>query len=217
MNGFVHIGSMLSTPWVGWVMLALLLLAVLSEALQPGLISGVGVSLSSHTNRNYKPAPDNFFGQTAVTLFRIGTLGMALCLWIGEADGCQIETYGIALAWIVGMLLVKIIGTVLIDYTFQLRIAADGIGAHYGNIVTMLCLALYPAILVLLQIGNTMLNRWVIGVCGGLFMLAVVYKVLGLYLRQWRSIIYITLYILTLEVLPMVSLVVVTSQMKMHL
>ena len=77
-------------------MLGLLLCAVLSEALQPGVITQAATSYMARAERTYKAAPNNFFGQLLITLFRIGTWSMALFLCFyteGNASGWSFAAF----------------------------------------------------------------------------------------------------------------------------
>ena len=70
----------MSAAWCGWTMLLLFLCAVFSEVMQPGIISQSHVSIMARTERTYKDAPTNTPAQFLISIFRIGTLAMAICL-----------------------------------------------------------------------------------------------------------------------------------------
>ena len=63
MNGIEHIVSPMSAAWCGWTMLVLLLCAILSEVMQPGVILQSPTSLLAQTDRTYKDSPVNLYGQ----------------------------------------------------------------------------------------------------------------------------------------------------------
>jgi len=205
---------MYSAGWCGWLLLALGICAVVGEVFQPGVISSASESLFAHSNRTYKQAPDNFPGQMLLTLFRIGVPAMALCLFI---DAHSLAAYGVAVAMTVAVLVVKRLCNQLLDYTFRLRVAAGGVRTHYANIGTLSSLILYVCLLVLLQTGSVTANRWTIGICALLFVGMVAYRLARIYVTDAKAILYVGIYILTLEVLPLGALVVLTSQMTTNL
>ena len=95
--------SPLSAPWCGWTMLVLLLFAVLSEWLQPGVIAQSPVSILVRAERTYKDAPTSVMAQILITLFRIGTLAMLICLYFCESGSFPFTAFmavsGIILAY----------------------------------------------------------------------------------------------------------------------
>ena len=195
-------------------MLALGFCAVMGEVFQPGVISSASESLFAHANRTYKQAPDNFPGQMLLTLFRIGIPALALCLFL---DVHSLAAYGVAAAMMVAMMVVKRLCDRVLDYTFHLRVAAGGVRTHYANIGTLSSMMLYVCLLVLLQTGSVTANRWIIGICALLFVMMVTYRLARIYVTDAKAILYLGIYILTLEVLPLGALVVITSQMTTNL
>lgn len=214
MGSIAHIETIYSAGWCGWLMLALGFCAVMGEVFQPGVISSASESLFAHANRTYKQAPDNFPGQMLLTLFRIGIPALALCLFL---DVHSLAAYGVAAAMMVAMMVVKRLCDRVLDYTFHLRVAAGGVRTHYANIGTLSSMMLYVCLLVLLQTGSVTANRWIIGICALLFVMMVTYRLARIYVTDAKAILYLGIYILTLEVLPLGALVVITSQMTTNL
>lgn len=200
---------MYSAAWCSWWLLVLGVFAILGEVFQPGVITSASASLFAHSNRTYKQVPNNFPGQLLLTLFRIGIPAMALCLFV---DAHSIAAYGVAAALMVAMMVVKILCEQLLDYTFHLRATAAGVHTHYTNIGTLSSILLYVCLLVLLQIGSVTVNRWVIGICALLFVGMISFRLARIYVTDAKAIVYLAIYILTLEVLPLGALVVLTSQ-----
>ena len=214
--GTEHIVSLYSTGWYSWILLALGICAILSEVFQPGIMTGATASVFAHSERMYKQTPDNFPGQLSATLFRIGTPALMLVMisrdrFDSTADG--IASYGIAFGIIVAVLLLETAINSLIDYTFELKAYAAGIGTHIANIATLICFGLYPAILVLPLAGSMTANRWVACVFAIAYLGITTYRLVRLFMSGAKSIIYILMYVFTLEVLPMGVLVAGMSQM----
>ena len=187
-------------------MLVLLLVAVLSEWLQPGVISQAATSLVAKADRTYKEAPVNTFGQLFIALFRIGTLALGLCLCLATDGPFSFVGYSVVCGLILGMLLLKMLCNLLLDYTFLLTRRAVAPYEHYANIATLATLVLYPAILILMHVGTPAAGRWVVGIVTVLFLGMWLYRSFRLFVTSLRALLYLVLYVATLEVLPLAAL-----------
>ena len=193
----------MSAPWCGWTMLALLLCAVLGELLQPGVISQASSSLLSHNERTYRDAPVNFPGQAMMTLFRIGTIAMGLYLCLYTGGPYRFGVFA-ALCGIIGAILIgKMLCNSLLDYTFQISRRFMPAYEQYGDITTITTCILYPVLLVMMRIESLIINRWLIGSVAVLFLLMWLYRLVRNYIQSPMAILYVALYIFTLEVLPL--------------
>ncbi len=201
MDGIIHIVSPLSASWCGWVMLGLLLCAVLSEWLQPGVITQAPASLLASTERTYKESPMTFWGQFFISLFRIGTLAMVLNLCLSMDGVFSFARYGVVCALVVGMFLVKMVCNISIDYTFMLSRRFGDMYEHYGNIMTLAVLVLYPVALVLMRIGDPVVGQWALGIVAGLFVAMWIYRSARVYVTSPLAVVYLLLYIGTVEIL----------------
>ncbi len=214
--GIEHIVSLYNTGWYGWTLLLLGICAVLSEVFQPGVMSGITGTVFAHSERIYTRTPDNFQGQLTASIFRIGTLALMLVMiWSDRMDSTtnDIALYGIAIAMIVAVIIIKMVLNALIDYTFQLKAAATGVNAHMAGISTLVCFGLYTAALLLPLADNVVVNRWTAGVLCIVYLVLTTYRMVLIFLSDAKSIIYILMYIMTLEVLPIGVLVAGMSQM----
>ena len=193
-------------------MFGLLLCCVLSEFFQPGVITQAPASLRVRTDRLYKDAPVNFFGQVFINLFRLGTVAMMLCLCFGAQGRFSFWTYLAVNAVVLAVLLVKMTGNVLLDYTFTLSRRFGAMHEHYANIATLVCLLLWPAMLILMHVGSPEACRWTMGIALALFILLWVYRSGAQYIHAPVAVLYMLLYWCTLEVLPMAALVYLSEK-----
>lgn len=208
-----HIISPLSAPWCGWTMLGLLLCAILSEWFQPGIITQAHESLLAKTERTYKESPNTFLGQFLISLLRIGTISMALCLCVYQGAGFSFAAFGAVCGLTVAVILIKMLFNVALDYTFSLSRHFGGATEIYGNITTLAVIALYPIVLVLLRIGNPLIAQWGTGIVALVFIGMWLYRSARIYVVSFRAVVYLLLYICTLEVLPMAILYVLSAKM----
>lgn len=212
-EGIAHIISPLSAPWCGWTMLTLMLCALLSEWTQPGIITQAHESLVVHTERTYKGSPNTFLGQLLMALFRIGTIGMALCLCVYKGAVFSFTAFVGICGLVVALLLVKMLLNVVINYTFALSHRFGNAYEIYADITTLAVLALYPIVLVMLRVDNPEATQWGSGIVALLFLGVWIYRSIRQYAVSPLAVVYLALYLCTLEVLPIVSLYVLSDKM----
>ena len=216
-NALPHILTPFYAAWSGWTMLILLLSAVLAEMWQPGVISQAALSLVAQSDRTYKAAPTNLLGQIMISIFRIGTIGMALCLCLYEQGNMHLTSYLAICGVVLAVLLVKMLCNAWIDFTFMLSRRFDSAYEHFGNIVTLATLVLYPALLVVRVIGSVEIGRWVILIIAALFILVWLYRSARMCISSIPSVLYLVLYILTMDCLPMAIMVYLSSQTLLYI
>jgi len=212
MEGVMHIFTPASAAWCGWTMLFLMLCALLSEMMQPGVISQTGASLRMRTERVYKDAPTNYLSQFLITIFRIGTLAMALYLCFYQEGPFSFDIF-VAICGVVFLVtLLKMLGDVLVDYTFMLSRRFTPAYEHYANIITITSCILYPCVLVLMRYGNAIASRWVLGAVAVVFFALWIYRASRHFIESPRAVFYFILYLCTLELLPLGLILYLSSQ-----
>ena len=211
-EGIAHIISPLSAPWCGWTMLGLLILAVLSEWLQPGVITQSTSSLSYRMERSYKDAPTNFLAQTLITLFRIGTLAMALCLCFAGDTRCSFLTYLAVNGVIFVITLLKMLCNTLLDYTFQLQRNYGEVYEHYSNMCTLTAVFLFPLLLIFIHIDSLIATRWLLGIFVALFILLWFFRFVQQFVRKPQAIVYLIAYAATLEIIPIAAIAYLSAK-----
>ena len=208
-----HIICSSSAPWCGWTMLGLLLSAVIGEWSQPGVLSQSFASLIVRNERTYNESPVTFIGQLCISLFRIGTVGMALLLCEFADSGFPYAAFWVVCGLCVAVMMVKMLINSLLDYTFMLTRRFGAPYEHYGNLFTLVAVVLYPIMLVLLQFHSPVVARWALGIVAALFCVLWFYRCIRTYCRSLPEMIYIILYICTLEILPFAGLAYISAKM----
>ena len=186
-------------------MLALLVCCVLAEVFQPGVITQTPASLFARTDRTYKESPMNFLGQLFITLFRIGTLSMALCMSL-YTTSCSFGAYSAVCGLVLAVLLFKTLCNVLIDFTFAVTRRVEAPYEHYANIATIASALLYLTLLAMMRFGNAETTLWALVSVTILFLIMWLYRSVRLFVTSPKTIVYLLLYVVTLEVLPLVGL-----------
>ena len=213
LTAFDHIITPVSAHWCGWVMLFLLFCAIISEWMQPGVISQAFSTLFAKSDRTYKEAPANTIGQLFVSIFRIGTLGMALCMCLYSQGAFSFVAYCAVCGLIVAVLLLKMLCNVILDSVFMLTKRFAAPYEHYANVSTIAILVLYPLLLVLRLFGTPLVNIWVLGIVSALFVSMWLYRSARIFVTSPTALGYLLLYSSTLEVLPLVLLFVLSEKM----
>ena len=208
----MHILSPVSASWCGWMMFLLLLCAVLAEMAQPGIIKQAYTSLEVHKERAYKESPDTFLGQLFISLFRVGTASMALCLCFCAENRFTLTAFGIVTGLVMAVVLTKMVCNVVLDYTFALSRRFGTAYEHYGNIATLASLVLYPVVLTMIRIGSVQATYWSVGIVAGLFALVWLYRTLRMYTVSLMAGVYVLMYFCTMELLPMAGLAYVSAK-----
>ena len=211
-EGITHIISPLTAPWCSWTMLGLMLLAILSEWLQPGVITQAASSLTVRMERTYKDAPTNLLAQTLITLFRIGTLAMALCLCLAEGNQFSFWAYLAVNGVIFGVALIKMLGNVLLDYTFQLQRSYGEAYEHFSNMYTLTAVVMFPFVLIFIHIDSIIATRWLLGIFVAIFIILWLYRFAQQFVRKPLAILYLIAYAATLEIIPIVAVAYLSAK-----
>ena len=193
-------------------MFGLLLCVILSEWFQPGVVSQAHLSLVVRNDRLYKEAPANFMGQFLVSLFRIGTLALALCLCWAPENQFSFGAFGVISGLIIAVFLVKMLCNTIVDYTFTLSRRFGAPYEHYGNLFTLVALVLYPVLLLLLRFASPLAARWCLGIIMSIFLLLWIYRTMRTYITTPVAMLYVLVYICTLEILPFVGLAYLSAK-----
>lgn len=202
MDNIDLISTPISEAWPMWLMFFLLMCIVSAEILQPGTLQTAFRSTFTRMERTFGDRATNFMGSLFLNTFRLGILAMALYVITFHGTSFSIVTYGYIVLLILAVILIKFIFSWLVSYTFEMRRTTTVFLPQYDNLWTILCLILYPLILIYINILNNMFLHWASIVALTLFMALVIFKLLQNFYSGPRSLLYLILYILTLEFLP---------------
>lgn len=207
-----HILSVYANAWTGWVMLALLLLLVLNHSPQYSLIGSVK-NVFSHAERVYGAQSRAWGSEVCEWLFRIGVLAMAV--WILAIGNGRLDMgYGRLEIGNGAMGYAKVLALVLAVYVVQ-RLVLRGVGhvfvsrkqlsaamEQYNAICSAACVCLYPIVLVVMNVPAAHLAQILCGAVLVAFVGMIVWKSIRLFYTNILSLLYILLYIIFLEIMP---------------
>ena len=194
-----RISSPVSESWVAWVLLLLVVLWLLNSMFVPE-ISMVFRGLFSRGERTYSSSG----GQLQYTTwgFRVGLVAILVQMLLVKGDGFAFADYGIifgimSLAYLAQELLIRLVGVVFLPHR-----VLEGALDQRILINNALCGAL-P--LVVLLSGKEYVGIIVLFVLILLYIGILLIKSMQLFYKNIMSIIYILLYIISLELIPMVG------------
>lgn len=183
-----------------------MLLLLMVVALVSALPQAVGISLRSmvsHSERTYAARARDWVSEITLRFFRVGVMAMAILLWVWSMDCSSllsfVKTLGIvACVCMVQQMLLYIVGYVFLSAK-QLDVAME----QYNTIRTLACVCLYPILLLLTNMSVAILPRILCGVIVVLYLLILLIKSVQLFYTHSLSLLYIFLYIVCLEILPL--------------
>jgi|GEM_PF-805574 len=207
-----HISSVYANGWTGWVLLALLLLLIINRSARVGVIGSVR-SVFSQSERVYASQSRAWGSELCEYAFRLGVLAMAVwvlvvgdgLLAIGDeqwAIGNGAMGYAKVFALVLGVYVAQRLVLRGVGHVFVANKQLDAAMEQYNGICSMACVCLYPILLVLTNVHIAYLAQIL---CGGvllLFVLCVLWKSIRLFYTNILSLLYILLYIIFLEIMP---------------
>jgi hypothetical protein len=166
----------------------------------------------SRAERTYSVRNREWMSELTLRLFRVGVLAMALLIWIQPQGEASLLNYAKALGILVAVyavqtLLIYAVGAVFIS-SKRMDVAME----QYSAIRTLLCVGLYPILLLLTNLSLPSLPVIAYGIIFGLYIVALIAKGIQLFYAHILSILYILLYIVCLEVLPLLVSVAVAER-----
>ena len=216
-----HISSVYANAWTGWVLLALLLLLVINRSARVGVIGSVR-SVFSQSERVYASQSRAWGSELCEYAFRLGVLAMAVWVLVigdgrldmgdGQLDiGNGAMGYAKVFALVLGVYVAQRLLMRGVGHVFVANKQLDAAMEQYNGICSMACVCLYPILLVLTNVHIAYLAQIL---CGGvllLFVLCVLWKSIRLFYTNVLSLMYILIYIVFLEIMPIMVIFSVTK------
>lgn len=207
-----HISSLYSAPWVAWVLFALLFLLVVNPSPQVNVLVGLR-SVFSHSERVYASHAREWGSEICSHLFRMGTVALAVLLLAGPifhlTFTCFAKVLGVVVAvYSIQRLLMHAIGKVFVSQK-----NLDAALEQYNGICTMMCVCLYPMLILILNFPGSKSTPILCGSILALFLVLVLWKSIRLFYVKFLSVFYILLYIICLEVIPLAVIFTLAKQL----
>ena len=193
----------MSAAWVSWVMLVMLVLMAFNRYFVTDLLL-VFRTMFSRSERLYLDS--SWQEKILAWLFRCGVIAMAIYLMqVRELGGCLMGDYCVALGLIGGMMLVQYGLEKLVCVVFLSAKQSDLIFEQRSCICNAVALVLWLCVLVMQWVDNVMIMNSMCYTLATVYVGLLLVKSVQLLYRNILSIFYILLYIISLEVVPLVA------------
>lgn len=199
MSEVLRISSPSSETWVAWTLLLLLVLAAANHTLITDMATTFR-GLFSRSERSY--ATNSIPTQILSWIYKIGIVAMAINLLLYKPEtSFSINRYALALAGVTGAFAIQQVLVHLTAIVFLHHRQYEGATEQRQQIGNTISLLTYPIVMVMTWQNSTLNNI----LCLALAILwGILLLIKGLQLsQQFNSILYILLYFITLELIPM--------------
>ena len=203
MDEIALISTPISEAWPMWLMFFLLLCVVLAEVFQPGMIPLAFRTTFTRLERTFGDRANTLVSSLLLNVFRVGTLAMSLYLFTYHSMPFSILTYCYISLLLVAVVFVKMLLSWLVSYAFEMRRPMTAFVPQYDNLWTVLCVLLYPLNLLYINALQSVWFRWIPLVAVVLFVVMIVFKLLQNFYSGLHSLVYLLLYLVTLEIVPL--------------
>ena len=204
----IRISTAQSEPWTAWVMLALLILFIAGNTIANNAVGTALAQLFTTKERDiFLQSNNNLTAQTILTIFKICTLSLAI-FYLTATGYFAFTKYLIVVLLTAAYTLLKLVCSLFLGYVFSLRQQYDFALQQYQNLT--LCFSVLLYVILLLSIFAPFMSvfstKIAISVLLIAFIIMWIIKALQLFLSRPFVILYIFLYLCTLEALPLLSL-----------
>ncbi len=211
MNSLLRYSTAYSEPWVAWLMLALLIVLLLADFYQRGLISGSLLSLFATKERQslFSETVRTGVGSIFLFVYRIAVISLAVYTLLWSGGSFSFLSFLFVCLLVFALTLFKYASVWLTAFVFFDKRTLQVIYLHYDNLSTVFCIFLYP--LLLLALFAPFFTHTLIVVTFSVlafFALCIwLWKAFKLFFNNFLACLYIFLYLCTLELIPLLALI----------
>lgn len=205
-DGILIVSSPLTEIWPCWILLAYLVLILFCVSRQPAILQDTIHSLLSKMDRSYNDTNTDRLTNLLIGIVRVGLIAFVIDLMLPQ-QGFSILTYLMVAGAVAAFEICKKGITKMVSFVFELyRLYADP-NTQYQGLWNLVAALFFPIILLGINYGTTPFFYWAIGIVMATYMLVLLIKMIQNYVTKPMSFVYILLYIVTIEVLPIASLI----------
>ena len=203
MEAVFRMTSLVSASWVSWVMLALLVLLAFNQF----FITDVAAILRGLFSRSERLYLDSTWqGRGLAWLYRTGIVAMAIyLLYSAELEGCSFVGYAEAFGWTAAFLLLQYVLEKIVCVVFLSSKQNELVFDQKICISNAITLVLWVVVLVVQWVDNLLLIKVLYSVLAVLYLGMLLVKSVQMFYGKLVSILYILLYIVSLEVVPFLA------------
>lgn len=203
MEAILRVSSSMSTSWVSWVMLVLLLLLAFNRFFLTD-IAAVFRNMFSRSERMYSDS--TWQGRGIAWAFRIGVAAMAFYSLISsELNVYTITGYWISFGLTAALFLVQYGVERLVSVVFLPAKMQDLVMEQRNCICNAVAAMLWVGVLIAQWVDNLLTIRSVYYLLIVVYVVLLMVKSMLLFYKNALSILYVMLYIISLEIVPLVA------------
>ena len=200
-----------SEPWVAWVMCALLLILLLANYFQKGLLVGSFRNLLAAKEREsmFVDVNKTTAGSVNLFIYEVGIAALILYALVFTSGTFSFLTYLLIILIVCLYAAIKYGLMWLTSYIFLDKKDLYTLLMHSDNLYTVVCITLFPVGLVIL-IAPFVTHTGIIitlSVVASIALIIWLLKAFRLFFTNFLAGFYIFLYLCTLEIVPLVGLV----------
>ena len=206
MDVVYRISSLASEAWVAWVLLVLLLLLLLSRC----FVADIGLMIRGFYSRFERSYSDVSWQSKMLSwVYRIGVVSMMVYMCTSAHADCIASDYFRLLCVVVVVLSIQYLLLLFVGKVFLADRQLDVALESRANIYNAMGAFSWPVVLLLSLYASQDACVVVCWVLMALLMVLLAWKALQLYCRKLLSVLYVLLYIIVLEALPLLLVFVV--------
>ena len=197
-----RISSPVTESWVAWVMLLLLFFSLINRMFLPEVYVAFR-SMSSHGDRAYTPSNSSL--QYITWIYKVAVISMVVYLLLLDAGAIfSFANFCIVLGVMTGVYWLQYSIVRLLGVVFFTHRQATSALEQRTLILDAVCGIMLPILMLLLWKVNV-ITIGLVMLLGVVYLGVLLMRVIQLYYNNILSIIYILLYIISLEIIPFVG------------
>ncbi len=200
-SDLTHISSLYTSYTLPWLLFFLLVCVIFISLSRPHFWKDCLTACISKMERRYT-MPVQWLPQTITILFTVCSLSMAIWVYFYNEGELRWNILGMILLGVSVWLILHNVMTALLGYIFSMPRDAQKVNNDSTLIITTVSILCF--LLCSMATAFPMQNayRGILFGCFALYIVCLLVKLSVTYMRSLRSMLYIVLYILTLEVIP---------------
>lgn len=210
MQALAHISTLYSDSWVAWTLCVLMFIALLNRSSERNFIVALR-NISSHSERIYTSKTQSWISIITSRLFCFGIVAMAMMVLVYAGETIRLVHYLqvlglVGLIFVIRALLLQWVGYVFVPMK-KVKNALE----QYRVLCMLTCLLLFPMVLICVNFPSPLLAYVLCGIVFVMYVLVLFWKCLQLFYRDILSVVYILLYFVILEILPLAIMLFLTQ------
>lgn len=215
MNSIDIIYSPQEAHWVGWTIFVIMVIGVLGKCFSPTWLIESGRAIFSQNERAYLDNTQGLFRKLLQFFFCYSIISLAIYLLVYEQGPAYMLLYLKMFLLIIVCSLIKTALTYFVCYIFELQKTYNNYYIHYKNLQTLCCTLLYPALLFSVNYDFPMVMYIYTLVVYVVYLLCLIVRIYSIMTSGTPlSILYILLYIVCLEVIPMLFILSISKDLS---